>query len=83
MALASIRDTVSSARFLPPGATLFFRQRAMELLGIAVIILGMAGLIALITYHATDPSLNRATGFAPNIPPNAALVFDVELTAVR
>jgi S-DNA-T family DNA segregation ATPase FtsK/SpoIIIE len=68
MALASLKETMSSARggFLPPGATLFFRQRAMELLGIAVIILGMAGLIALITYHATDPSLNRATGFAPN-----------------
>ncbi|MBX3499653.1 MAG: DNA translocase FtsK 4TM domain-containing protein [Alphaproteobacteria bacterium] len=58
---------MSSARggFLPPGATLFFRQRAMELLGIGAIVLGMAGLIALITYHATDPSLNRATGFAP------------------
>ena len=68
MALASLKDTVSSARggFLPPGATLFFRQRAMEILGVAAVILGMAGLIALITYHATDPSLNRATGFAPN-----------------
>ncbi|MGE3647010.1 MAG: DNA translocase FtsK 4TM domain-containing protein, partial [Reyranellaceae bacterium] len=68
MALASLKDTVNSTRggFLPPGAALFFRQRAMELVGIAVIIFGMAGLIALITYHATDPSLNRATGFAPN-----------------
>ena len=68
MALASLKDTVSSARggFLPPGATLFFRQRAMEVLGVATVVLGMAGLIALITYHATDPSLNRATGFAPN-----------------
>jgi DNA segregation ATPase FtsK/SpoIIIE, S-DNA-T family len=68
MALATLKDTVNSGRggFLPPGATLFFRQRAMELLGVIVIIVGMAGLIALITYHATDPSLNRATGFAPN-----------------
>jgi S-DNA-T family DNA segregation ATPase FtsK/SpoIIIE len=68
MALASLKDTASSGRggFLPPGAPLFFRQRAMEILGVAAIILGMAGLIALITYHATDPSLNRATGFAPN-----------------
>ncbi|MBM3622769.1 MAG: cell division protein FtsK [Alphaproteobacteria bacterium] len=66
MALASIRDTVRPARFLPPGATLFLRQRAMEILGVATTVLGMAGLIALITYHATDPSLNRATGFAPN-----------------
>ena len=68
MALASLKGTMGSTRggFLPPGAALFFRQRAMELVGIAVIIFGMAGLIALITYHATDPSLNRATGFAPN-----------------
>jgi S-DNA-T family DNA segregation ATPase FtsK/SpoIIIE len=68
MALATLKDTVSASRggFLPPGASLFFRQRAMEILGVAATILGMAGLIALITYHATDPSLNRATGFAPN-----------------
>ena len=68
MATAALKGSANSARgsFLPPGATLFFRQRAMELLGVAVVIVGMAGLIALITYHATDPSLNRATGFAPN-----------------
>ncbi|HKV00155.1 MAG TPA: DNA translocase FtsK 4TM domain-containing protein, partial [Vineibacter sp.] len=66
MALASLRHSATAAgRFLPSGAALFFRRRAMEIVGLAMVAIGVAALIALITYHSTDPSLNRATGFAP------------------
>ncbi|TWT02562.1 DNA translocase FtsK 4TM domain-containing protein, partial [Reyranella sp. CPCC 100927] len=66
MALASLRHSATAAgRFLPGGTALFFRHRAMEIVGLATAAIGVASLVALITYHSTDPSLNRATGFAP------------------
>ncbi len=66
MALATLKQSAGSAgRFLPGGAALFLRRRAMEIVGLAVTLIGMAALMALITYHSTDPSLNRATGFPP------------------
>ncbi|MCW5745290.1 MAG: DNA translocase FtsK 4TM domain-containing protein [Alphaproteobacteria bacterium] len=64
MALALLKNTTpSTGRFLPSGAGLFFRRRAMEIAGLAVLAVGVAMLVALLTYHSTDPSLNRATGF--------------------
>ncbi|HEX2885787.1 DNA translocase FtsK [Vineibacter terrae] len=66
MALASLRHSASTAgRFLPSGAALFFRRRAMEIVGLAVAAIGIVALGALLTYHTTDPSLSRSTGFAP------------------
>jgi len=66
MALATLKSSAASAgRFLPSGAALFFRRRAMEIVGLAVTVVGLAALMALISYHSTDPSLNRATGFPP------------------
>ncbi|MBL8674455.1 MAG: DNA translocase FtsK 4TM domain-containing protein, partial [Rhodospirillales bacterium] len=65
MAFATLKPSSNGGQFLPTGAGMFFRRRATEIVGLVLIALGMAAMIALITYHSTDPSLNRATGFAP------------------
>ncbi|HJQ55321.1 MAG TPA: DNA translocase FtsK 4TM domain-containing protein [Vineibacter sp.] len=66
MALAHRHVTTSAAgRFLPSGAAQFLRRRLLEIVGLLLAVVGLAVLLALITYHSTDPSLNRATGFAP------------------
>jgi S-DNA-T family DNA segregation ATPase FtsK/SpoIIIE len=65
MALALRKSTTTAGRFLPSGAAQFLRRRVLEIVGLLLSVFGLGVLLALITYHSTDPSLNRATGFAP------------------
>ncbi|MFI4999097.1 MAG: DNA translocase FtsK [Reyranellales bacterium] len=51
---------------LPEGGRDFLRRRMMELVGIAVVAVGMALLVAIFTFNTSDPSLNHATGMPPN-----------------
>src|SRR3954468_17086065 len=51
---------------LPEGGRDFLRRRMMELVGSGVAGLGVVLLLALFTYSPGDPSLNHATGRAPN-----------------
>jgi len=46
---------------LPSGTGAFFRQRAIEALGLLIGLCGMALIAACFTFRLSDPSLNRAT----------------------
>ena len=48
--------------FLPPGAGMFFKRRASELIGLALCLTAVALLLALTTYRPADPSFNTASG---------------------
>ncbi|MEM9682491.1 MAG: DNA translocase FtsK 4TM domain-containing protein, partial [Pseudomonadota bacterium] len=48
--------------FLPPGAGEFFKRRACELTGLALFLGAVGLLLALVTFHTSDPSLNTASG---------------------
>jgi S-DNA-T family DNA segregation ATPase FtsK/SpoIIIE len=64
--MASFARSVQAGRgFLPPGAAIFLRHRVMEVVGLVVLALALASVVALVTYHGTDPSLNRASGNTP------------------
>jgi len=47
-------------RLLPAGTGPFLRRRLIELLGLALFVAAVALLAALVSFHAADPSLNRA-----------------------
>ena len=51
-------------RLLPAGAGDFLRKRGAEALGGVALVLGLAGLLALLTYHPGDPGPNVATDAA-------------------
>ncbi len=51
-------------RLLPEGAGDFFRNRLIEALGLAVLALGLAILLACLSFDPADPSFNRASGGA-------------------
>jgi S-DNA-T family DNA segregation ATPase FtsK/SpoIIIE len=51
---------------LPEGGRDFLRRRMMELVGIGIAVAGVALLMAIFTFNTADPSLNHATGMAPN-----------------
>ncbi|WP_296387319.1 DNA translocase FtsK [Reyranella sp.] len=51
---------------LPEGGRDFLRRRLMELVGVAISAVGMMMLMAIFTFSTADPSLNHATGNAPN-----------------
>jgi S-DNA-T family DNA segregation ATPase FtsK/SpoIIIE len=51
---------------LPEGGRDFLHRRMMELVGVGVAAAGVVLLLALFTYSPGDPSLNHATGRAPN-----------------
>ncbi|MFT5540514.1 MAG: S-DNA-T family DNA segregation ATPase FtsK/SpoIIIE, partial [Alphaproteobacteria bacterium] len=55
----SSADT-GKAAFLPAGARLFLRRRAVELGGLTLFALGAALIVALVSYSAADPSGNNA-----------------------
>lgn len=46
--------------FLPAGVSQFLRRRTIEILGLLLMALGVAVLVALTTYTAADPSANNA-----------------------
>ena len=51
---------------LPEGGRDFLRRRMMEMVGIVIAGLGVMLLMAIFTFSNADPSLNHATGVAPN-----------------
>jgi hypothetical protein len=51
---------------LPEGGRDFLRRRLMELVGAAMSAVGVMLLMAIFTFSTADPSLNHATGNAPN-----------------
>ncbi|MFO1189391.1 MAG: DNA translocase FtsK 4TM domain-containing protein, partial [Alphaproteobacteria bacterium] len=59
--MATSSSRARSATVFPEGTGTFFRRRLIELGGIAIIALGLALALALLTFHADDPSLNVAT----------------------
>src|SRR3954470_8067645 len=52
------------ASLFPDGAAAFARRRAVELVGLVLMVLGGALSIALASYTPADPSLSHATGSA-------------------
>jgi S-DNA-T family DNA segregation ATPase FtsK/SpoIIIE len=50
-----------SRRFISPGMRAQFQRRMAELAGVALAVAGLALLLALISYHAGDPSLDTAS----------------------
>ncbi len=50
--------------FLPPGAREFLYRRLIAVAGAALGALGLAYVVALLSFHRTDPSLNNATDAA-------------------
>ena len=58
----------SRTAIFPPGVTEFLYRRAVEALGILVAVAGGAVIVALATYHPSDPSFNTAAaGAARNL----------------
>ena len=57
--------TRKKTAFLPAGAEQYLRAKSVEAGGLALIAVAVALLAALVSYHPTDPSLNTATGAAP------------------
>ncbi|KAB7742332.1 cell division protein FtsK [Parvibaculum sedimenti] len=51
--------------FLPMGARVFLARRFEELAGAALVMLGLFGFLALVSWSRHDPSLNNATGLPP------------------
>ncbi len=51
---------------LPDGTTEFFKRRATELAGLAVLVCAGLLFIAIVSFNPADPSLNHATGAAPS-----------------
>jgi DNA segregation ATPase FtsK/SpoIIIE, S-DNA-T family len=63
MALHETYDTDDSA--IPVGMRRFFRRRARELLGLAIVAISGFCALALASWSITDPSLNNATSVQP------------------
>ncbi len=76
--------TASKDAFLPHGTGEFFRRRAVELVGIGVLVVAVAYALALLGYSSGDPSFNNA---APNATVNwlgapGAYVADLSLQTI-
>lgn len=54
-----------SISLLPSGSTDFLYRRAVELLGISLLILAVLGAVMLLTYSPLDPNFNHATSAEP------------------
>jgi S-DNA-T family DNA segregation ATPase FtsK/SpoIIIE len=65
MALLGIAGSHKTT-ILPEGGRDFLRRRLMELVGVTIAAIGMLMLISVFTFNTSDPSLNHATGNAPN-----------------
>ena len=53
--------TRSKSSFMPPGLAAGLRRRAVQLGGLALLVVGLAVAVALLSFNAGDPSFNRAT----------------------
>ena len=62
--MASPSRNIAKSTILPPGAAAFLRQRCIEAAGIVIALAGVAIMLALISFHPDDPSLNAATDAA-------------------
>jgi len=58
--MANSARSAARGSFLPPDFTAALGRRAIQLGGLIVAGVGLALAVALLTYHSTDPSLNRA-----------------------
>jgi DNA segregation ATPase FtsK/SpoIIIE, S-DNA-T family len=65
MALLGIAGSHKTT-ILPEGGRDFLRRRLMELVGVSIATIGVLLLISVFTFNTSDPSLNHATGNAPN-----------------
>lgn len=61
----SRRGSRRAPRLLPEAMTAFFRRQITEIAGLALIALALAIALALLSFNPADPSLNHATGAAP------------------
>jgi S-DNA-T family DNA segregation ATPase FtsK/SpoIIIE len=62
--MASPSRNIAKPTILPPGAAAFLRQRFIEAVGIVVVLFGVTIVLALISFHPDDASLNAATNTA-------------------
>ena len=60
--MAASQQTSGLVNLFPQGTGAFVRRRLAELAGLGLIAAGAAGAVALVTFHAGDPSLNTASG---------------------
>ncbi|HUD50429.1 MAG TPA: DNA translocase FtsK 4TM domain-containing protein, partial [Parvibaculum sp.] len=60
-----VRTWLNPFAFLPMGVRVFLGRRFEEVAGAALVALGLFGLLALVSWSRHDPSLNNATGLAP------------------
>jgi DNA segregation ATPase FtsK/SpoIIIE, S-DNA-T family len=58
------RNLTRKGSILPPSVTEFLQKRAIEVIGIALIIAALAITAALVSFNPADPSLNAASGAA-------------------
>jgi DNA segregation ATPase FtsK/SpoIIIE, S-DNA-T family len=70
--------------WLSPAARQFLRQRIAELIGLMLLLFGIALILAIGSFHPGDPSLNRATGGeALNLlGPTGAVTADLMLQSI-
>ncbi|MCG8490992.1 MAG: DNA translocase FtsK 4TM domain-containing protein [Sneathiellales bacterium] len=54
-----------SISLLPSGSTDFLYRRAVELLGVSLLVLAVLGAVMLLTYSPLDPNFNHATSAEP------------------
>jgi len=59
--MSNVSTPIGRMTLLPPGAREFLRRRLIEAGGGVLIVLGAAYVVALMSFHRTDPSLNNAT----------------------
>ena len=59
--MSNVSSHIGRMTLLPPGTREFLRRRLIEAGGCILMGLGAAQIVALMSYHRTDPSLNNAT----------------------
>lgn len=62
--MASTAARVESGPFLPPSMVAALKRTMWAMAGIGIIMVALAGLLALVSYQPSDPSLNAATDSA-------------------
>ena len=79
------RGGARQTSFLPASASRFLKRRMVELLGLALAALGVASVVAMVTYDPSDPSWNTAAtaGLTANLlGPPGAVAADILLQSV-
>ena len=59
--MASRTGTIRKIPVLPAGVSDFMRRRAIEMIGVALAVVGLLALVALASHTAADPSWNTAS----------------------